>query len=238
MRISSRQTIGDVPMARLRDLLSQSGGGFRLDWLEDKGFSPEQSSSIVEGLLHGGFIVRNVSKETAGDGGIPWFKVTELGTALIRASAAKPIRRKTAELALREFMKRVEDVNNSPRFLVRVSEVVVYGSYVRGEQLLGDLDLACSFIPKIDDPEVRRKAFLQHWVDAGSPRVHLGWEVRWPYAEVQRFLKNRKRTISLHEMYDFIEMEKTSNFSYQVLLGDAESIASRLREAETSLQDS
>lgn len=232
MRISSKQTIGEVPMTKIRDLLACSGGGFRQDWIEDQGYSLEQTTEIVEGLLNGGFIIRNEIKETANDGGIPWFDVTDLGESLIRASAAKPIRRKTAELALRRFMERVDEVNHNPQFLVRVSEVAVYGSYVRGEQLLGDLDLACRFEPKIEGADERRMAFVQHWIDAGRPRVPLGFEVRWPYKEVEQFLKNRHRTISLHEMQDFIDMQKKPDFSYQVLLGNPDSIARRLKQAE------
>jgi hypothetical protein len=45
------------------------------------------------------------------------------------------------------------------------------------------------------------------------------------------FLKQRKRTLSLHSLYDFITMEKHENFSYEVLFGDKDAIAQKLEEA-------
>jgi len=82
--------------------------------------------------------------------------------------------------------------------------LVVYGSYIRGAEELGDLDLACKLWPKIEDADERKKKFIQHWRDAGAARVLAGFEIRWPYDEVMAFLKNRRRTISLHDMDDFI----------------------------------
>ena len=60
---------------------------------------------------------------------------------------------------------------------------------------------------------------------------------QWPELEVKLFLKNRKRTISLHSFYDFQTMPKADNFSYEVLLGDPEQIKIALVEGETIEQN-
>jgi hypothetical protein len=49
------------------------------------------------------------------------------------ATAARPILRKTAENALREFPERVERVNREARFLGGVNRVVLFGSMLREE---------------------------------------------------------------------------------------------------------
>jgi hypothetical protein len=43
-------------------------------------------------------------------------------------TAAKPIRRETAERALREFIGRVQDVNRNAYFLAKATKVVVFGA--------------------------------------------------------------------------------------------------------------
>jgi hypothetical protein len=50
--------------------------------------------------------------------------------------------------------------------------------------------------------------------------------------EVFVFLKQRKRTLSLHTLHDFIGMEKHENFSYEVLFGDNNAISQMLGEPQ------
>jgi hypothetical protein len=59
----------------------------------------------------------------------------------------------------------------------------------------------------------------------------------WPEVEVKQFLKNRQRTISLHSFYDFQNMPKADNFSYEVLLGDPEQIKFDLVKGQTMEKD-
>ncbi len=46
------------------------------------------------------------------------------------------------------------------------------------------------------------------------------------------FLKQRRRSLSLHDMRDFVAMEKHQNFSYEVLLGDKDAISQMLAEQQ------
>ena len=71
----------------------------------------------------------------------------------------------------------------------------------------------------------------EHYRKSGRQSDSFFAEMAWPETQVRLFLKNRKRTISLHDMSDFIGMPKDARFAYRVLLGDAESIAQRLRES-------
>jgi hypothetical protein len=52
------------------------------------------------------------------------------------------------------------------------------------------------------------------------PTVRIRFD--FPRDEVFVFLKQRKRTLSLHGLHDFIGVEKYRNFSYEVLLGDCQ----------------
>ena len=231
MRIARSETIGGISAIEVRNRLGKYGDGFRADWVTDMGYSEPQGAALIVGLLEGGYITVDTTRRN--ENTFPWYKLTDLGRSLVRASAAPPVKRQTADRTLREFMARVEEVNNSSRFLYRITEVVVYGSYLRGAASLGDLDLACEYEPTIENPDERTKATRKHFEESGRVYSRIGDDFHWSLQEVQLFLKNRQRTISLHPMHDFLRMPKADNFSYQVLLGDPEQIAARLSTSKS-----
>jgi predicted nucleotidyltransferase len=53
-----------------------------------------------------------------------------------------------AEPTLAGLLRRVEEVNATPHHLFRIPTVIVYGSYVRGEAFLSDVDIAVDLEPK------------------------------------------------------------------------------------------
>jgi predicted nucleotidyltransferase len=161
-----------------------------------------------------------------------FYKLTTSGKDFARASGAKRVRRETAAQTLEGFMARVAEVNANPRFLVRVTRAVVYGSYVRGEETVGDLDLAVDYESKLTG-EKQEETVRKHFEESGRIARSFLDEYQWPELEVKLFLKSRKRTISLNSFYAFQTMPKADNFSYEVLLGDPEKIKTDLLEGET-----
>lgn len=163
-----------------------------------------------------------------------WYKLTKLGKNFAQASGAKRLKREAATQALESFMSRVTEVNADPRFLVRITRVVIFGSYVRGEETVGDLDLAVDYESKITvNDKDRHKIYSEYFKASGrtSPSFIDEWE--WPKLEVKLLLKSRKRIISLHDFYEFQVMPKADNFSYEVLLGDPEQVKVDLLKGET-----
>lgn len=121
----------------------------------------------------------------------------------------------------------------SDEVLKKVAELVVYGSFLRDEHRLGDVDIAYKLDWKqkpSHDEEWHRK-LAEHWRKSARQFNEPFADLFWPETQVRLFLKNRKRTISLHDMDEFIWMPKDDKFSYRVLLGDAAAIEQRLREA-------
>jgi hypothetical protein len=84
---------------------------------------------------------------------------------------------------------------------------------------------------KIGDFEKFHEACWKHLQDSGRAHQRVGYELDFPRDAVFVFLKQRKRTLSLHSLHDFIGMEKHENFSYRVLFGDKDAIAQKLEEA-------
>jgi len=165
-----------------------------------------------------------------------FYKLTKAGKEFARASGAKRLKRETALQTLEAFIARVAEVNTDPRFLVRVTRAVVYGSYVRGEETVGDLDLAVDYESKITGEE-QNAAYKKHFKASGRVNRTIFDEWLWPELEVRLFLKGRKRAISLHSFSDFQNMPKADNFSYEVLLGDPDQIKVDLIKGATTEKD-
>lgn len=243
-QISGEQEIGGVPTLRVRDWLSRDSmrtrsclvacfHRWKLTRYEPDEHISHRVTKLMSALLELGYIVKEEKRYPDES---QFYKLTKLGEEFARASGAKRLKRETAAQMLEGFMSRVAEVNADPRFLVRVTRAVVYGSYVRGEETVGDLDLAVDYASKLTGEE-RKEAFKKHF----KARERIGRSVldvwQWPELEVKLFLKNRKRTISLHSFYDFQTMPKADNFSYEVLLGDPEQIKIALVEGETLEQN-
>ena len=86
---------------------------------------------------------------------------------------------------------------------------------------------------KISDHNQHDEAFKQ-WIKAkGKEEWDLPYDgLYMPQEEVRTFLKNRRRTLSLHPLNDFIHMPKDENFSYEVLLGDKDAISQMLAKSK------
>lgn len=256
MRITKHEKIGGVSAIDARKLLRKYDERFREDWLEETLSSllfrrkfghgylylhPEEDRSLrreaaplIAGLVEEGFIEpdnEQRQKETnSGNNliGMKWYKLTERGHELCNATAARPVHRKNADEALQGFMERVCTVNEDDRFLYQITTVVLYGSYVRGTERPADVDLAIEVKRKIDDFKKFHETCWKHLNDSGRTYQRIGYELDFPRDEVFVYLKQRKRTLSLHSLHDFIGMEKQENFSYEVLFGDRDAIAQKL----------
>lgn len=202
MHIDSKSTIAGVPAISVRDFLRRADD---LQWsLEYVGqrlrLSTAQAKSLVTELLRLGYVevVESLSKE-------PWHRRTLTGSTFALASAARPLRRVTARRKLEEFLNRVRIVNDSDYYLYKVSKVLVFGSYLRGEERLNDVDVAVELVHREADSESRRAVDQERVEKAlreGRRFSNLVDELFWPQQEVLLFLKARSRAIALHTTDD------------------------------------
>jgi predicted nucleotidyltransferase len=125
------------------------------------------------------------------------------------------------------------NAQNAMDFAYRIPTVIVYGSYVRGEPFLSDVDIAVELEGKWDSDEerdLREKERIKFAFASGRTFSNFIDELSWPKYEVQRYLKARTRGLSVHPLDDFIGMRKDKNFAYRVLRGDADRVAAQLGE--------
>lgn len=234
-QINSGERIAGIPIITVRDLLrNYTEGGFRKEWLHSEELNEADLDRMLGDLIEREYVSLIAEDPTRPIRDYePTYRFTDLGHSFVRGSAARRVHRSTVEKLLLEIMQRVQYMNTSDDFLMKVTELVVYGSYLRGEERLGDLDLAYSVDYKHRPASHVEfvKMLDRHFRKSGRTSKGIA-DLFWPGVQVRLYLRNRKRTVSLHEMHDFMDMPKDEKFSYKVLLGDADSIAQRLKGAE------
>jgi hypothetical protein len=112
----------------------------------------------------------------------------------------------------------------------------VYGSYVRGEAFLSDVDISVDLEPQWEraskEFEVQSKRRVAVAQAKGRKFSNIVEYLFWPEREVMLHLKARTRSLSLHSIDDFFKMGKDNNFAYKVLIGNADKIAEQLAKRD------
>lgn len=156
------------------------------------------------------------------------YEITIKGNAFANASAAKPIRRSTADLALRHFMERLDRLNSSGEYVYRVVSAVLFGSMLSAAERLGDVDIAIELEPKmIEDADFRNRCDVRRKLASrrGTSFPSTVEFVLWPRTEIFRALRARARALSLHEWSQVVRLP---GVRYRVLWGDRERIAAMI----------
>src|SRR5713101_6215872 len=221
MRIDPKGTVAGWPALLVRRTLRQLRT--RLQW----GLGELESTAAVEagdgrelikGLLAEGLI------EAAGRDA---WKVTQAGQTLSSATAAKRVTRATAQEALQQFLRRVEQVNNDPYFLGKVTRVVLFGSMLKPEvERLSDVDVAVELASKEADFD-RARAKNYERVEKLATQGHrfrnfVEQEGCW-YWEIFRFLKGQSRVIALADYA--VEKALVLAVPHRFLVGQSEQTA-------------
>ncbi|MEW6624887.1 MAG: nucleotidyltransferase domain-containing protein [Bacillota bacterium] len=216
MQINSEDFICGQTIISIRDFLKyvQLRDWWTIDFLTARlRVSKSMAKKIINVLVEQGYIEesKRYNREKA------WVNTIK-GNSLAMASAAKPIYRRTADDILLKFMKRVNEVNTNDKFAFRVEKVIVFGSYLSDKERLNDIDLAIKLESKEKDKKKRRQREQERIsIALKSGRVFGNFlqEVFWPMTEVKLFLKNRSRSISLHDTDDPILQETNYKVLYE-----------------------
>jgi predicted nucleotidyltransferase len=156
---------------------------------------------------------------------------TMAGNALANATAVRRLSRSVADRLLKEFLVRVGIVNDDPSWLYRIGKVVIFGSYLKGQEWVGDIDVAI----RLD----RRAEFAERWpemllakaeVAANRGRRFRGFldRLAWPETEVRRYLRGGVRWLSLH---DWTKEEPWLQHAAHTVLFEEERCGAAMRSA-------
>ncbi len=194
------------PVRQIRRLMRIGATG---SWGEDfvaanVGIEKTSAGKLVKALLAAGLIAK-VDRTSHGQ----TYELTINGRALGMASAAKPIKRATADRYVSELLQRVEQVNNDPDLLFWVDEVVVFGSYLTNSPSLGDVDLAVMYTRRIGRSEWLARSKERLAIARANGRSIGKIEgLGWPQTEIELRLRKGSRALHIHDLSserEFIE---------------------------------
>ena len=124
-----------------------------------------------------------------------------------------PINRDKADKIVKDFMQRVEEINNNDYYLYRVSKVLLFGSYINKDAVdFGNIDIAFDLERKTEDAgefEKLNSEFIDKAINAGKYFSSIIEELFYSETVVISKLKNRNRYISLHKDDDILEVTVT-----------------------------
>lgn len=164
------------------------------------GVSIDEAAAVVAALEHEGYIARKQSTDLTGKKHTFW-ENTIKGNSLAMATAARPVKRRTAETAVRDLLTRVAAVNARADLAYRVVRITLFGSYLSQAPELNDVDLLVDLAPRISSPalqEVLEAQVRKRAISCGRRFDSFVDELAWPETEVHMLLKNRSRVLSLH----------------------------------------
>ena len=199
MRIKPNDIIAGQPAHTIRKFLKRNSSWYSipLEVIEKElEVSPATAQQIFQDLCELGYIAP--TDET--DQENRWY-VTTKGNGLAGASARKPIKRETAKRLVKQFLERVERINDSGEYAFQVKQVIVFGSYVSDRPDLGDIDFAITLEPRYSDQDKQQaieNERIKKALEAGKSFKSFIEKLIWPQEEVRRILKNRSPYISLH----------------------------------------
>jgi predicted nucleotidyltransferase len=229
MQTDRNQQIAGVGVLEIRrffrHVVAQHRDAFDRTWLINfLHLSETEATSLLGELFQQGYCT---AADTQGQ-----HELTALARNLVRSSAARPVYRKTAESALTGLMSRVREINANPRYLYSVRCVVVFGSFLKQNDRLGDLDVAIQLETRIADPSERPRSALQYAAESGRRFKNFTERLYWAQSEIFQILKNRQRTIRIEPWDSFLGMQKDPEFRYKVVIVDEKEVTNDIVESE------
>lgn len=201
MNIDPKTLLGGAPILKVRDFLKRYGAtGWLPEDLRER-FGQTVADHLLGVLVSEGYVNHaEISRE--------WrYGNTAKGGQLARASGAPPVARAKAEIALKAFLERCEEVRTQPEFLFTVHEAILFGSMLTDKPKVSDVDVAIALKPK--EKDLNRLAALMddqvRQADLNGLRFSNFVErLGYPNTRVIRFLKARSRIIQLTTSTDGI----------------------------------
>lgn len=199
MRIQKGEFLAGLPILNIRNFLRKveerdSFNSFSVQ--EYFHLSPKEAISLLQQLEQEGLV--------EGQGNI--YHLTVKGRSLANARCVKPLNREKADQIFREFMQRVEEVNQDDFYLYRVSKLLLFGSYLKADQPdYGDIDIAFQLERKIEDFDEFTRLNENLAYEAAAKGKHFSGfmdQLYYSYHLVLLKLKNKNPYISLHPIME------------------------------------
>ncbi|WP_273214066.1 nucleotidyltransferase domain-containing protein [Runella zeae] len=211
MKINSKDTIADIPVLKIRDLLRDKRASSVRGIAYFLKIDEEEAGRVLKILIGEGYL------KEEGEGENVSYSNTTKGNALGLAKAIPSISRAKADEIFNDFMERVKEVNHNDYYLYKVKRVILFGSYLTESATVNDIDIVVETERKESDNNLGRQKNESRSSEASMRGVRFGNildYLYYPQYEVSQFLKSRSRYLSIHMGYDDILDETESKVVY------------------------
>ena len=113
----------------------------------------------------------------------------------------KYIKKETGHSILKDFLLRIERVNEDDSFIYNVEKIILFGSFLHGKEKPGDIDIAINFAAKERNADIHYKLFeneIRGAICNGRRFNNIFQQMTYPQEKVLRFLKGGHKRLSLH----------------------------------------
>jgi predicted transcriptional regulator/predicted nucleotidyltransferase len=201
MRIKRNEKIANISIIKIRDYFKEirSVGITKEKLGRYFNLNVKNMNLLINELIKNGLIEETKKKE---------YQLTMKGQALCAARSVSPMNKEKADKIFKEFMQRVEEINNNNYYLCKIEKLLLFGSYLNSDKDdYGDIDIAFELKRKIenfDEYEKARKKRIKEMEEKGKYFSSFMDEIFFPEKEAILKLKNKCQYISLHRVEDTI----------------------------------
>ena len=113
----------------------------------------------------------------------------------------KYIKKETARSILKDFLLRIERANEDDSFIYNVEKIILFGSFLRGKEKPGDIDIAINFAAKERNTDIHYKLFenqIREAICNGRRFNNISQQIIYPQEKILRFLRGGHKSISFH----------------------------------------
>ena len=113
----------------------------------------------------------------------------------------KYIKKETGHSILKDFLLRIERVNEDDSFIYNVEKIILFGSFLHGKEKPGDIDIAINFAAKERNADIYAKLAenqIRVAICNGCRFNNISQQITYPQEKVLRFLRGGHKSISFH----------------------------------------
>jgi len=194
MRLKSKDLIFGIEAKKLREFFKTKAihDNFHPDFFKDEmNLSKEETEKIIQQMIDAQLIEKVDNDE--------YLHLMTKGQAIKNAKFVKPILRNKADQLVKEFLERVNKLNQDDYFVCTVEEVYVFGSYNSDSKDCADVDLVVVLKKKshLTNEEIGKISLKR--CQNGNFIERYSWA---SHEEPLKFLKNKNKYLSFHPKYD------------------------------------
>jgi predicted transcriptional regulator/predicted nucleotidyltransferase len=207
MRIKRNEKIANIPIVKIRDYFKEIRGVgiIKAELGRYFNLNIKNTNLLINELLQNELIEKSQLIEKTQE---REYQLTMKGQALCAARSVPPMNKEKADKIFKEFMQRVEEINNNSYYLCKIEKLLLFGSYLNSDKDdYGDIDIAFKLKRKIDnfdEYEKAREERIKEMKRNGKYFSGFMDESFSPENEVMLKLKNKCQYISLHRVEDEI----------------------------------